>query len=872
MTPIGYRYVASSMFALAAASAAALSPSAAHAQVAGAESEQEVSDAEPAYGAIITVTARKREENLLETPIAISAFSAEDIDKRGIVSVTDLVDNTPGVNITGVNSGRNDRSFQQISLRGFTPSTTSSTLTASFINGVPVSSATALNAVIDPQRIEILKGPQNAYFGRNAFAGALNIVTKQPGNDLGGSIVGEWTSRNGYDITAAIEGAVIPDILAFRITGRTFGTDGSYVNRFNRNQTLGDQSTQAGTIQMNFTPTPELKIKAFAMYSEDDDGPSADGMISAYELRSVNGAVNIPFFSGNSNGTLVVPGQSNCMLNGFTSGISANEARVSRPFICGALPALAPGFSPAANTIEDPLLAASLRNGDARVVSPADGAQGYGLTRQYLHLHLAIDYELGDTGLTLSSLTGYNDEASSALDDLDNYDSTPFRGSLAGVNGAARQVWNFPFLVERVNKDFSQELRLQYDKRGPLSGLLGVSYLESEFERDLTNVYSEEQFLSPRSIASLTAPGRSETWGIFGSVSYDATPELNISLEARYQIDTIFALAGGRGLTLGANNAFGLPPGVFGYGDTILKEDYENFLPRAIISYDVTPDAMVYASYSKAANVSIGSFNTTFLSGSRGELDAAAQIGLNVVLDPETLDNYELGFKGSFLDGRLTTTLAAFHAVWKDQYNIRSITFLDTSVTPAVPVVVSGTANSGQTTINGLELDLAAEPVDNLLFTFSGAIIDASIDSFADPAISRTTGVIDDGFKGNQVALTSKYSYNTSLQYGGDLAGLEDGRWFVRADLNYKSKQFLNAANLTWIKGREQVNARAGFSYKGFSLEAFATNLFNNRDYVSLVESSILEPSFRLSGAGFNYVTVALPELRTFGIRAGYKF
>ena len=114
--------------------------------------------AEEAPGAFgdIVVTARKREESLLKTPISISALTSADIEKRGITNINDVVNATPGINVSNVNSGRNDRSFQQISLRGMTPSTTSSTLTASFIDGVPVASSTALNAVIDPARIEVL--------------------------------------------------------------------------------------------------------------------------------------------------------------------------------------------------------------------------------------------------------------------------------------------------------------------------------------------------------------------------------------------------------------------------------------------------------------------------------------------------------------------------------------------------------------------------------------------------------------------------------------------------------------------------------------------------------------------------------------------
>ncbi|MFN3554130.1 MAG: TonB-dependent receptor, partial [Novosphingobium meiothermophilum] len=806
------------------------------------------------------VTARKREESLLKTPIAISALTTQDIEKRGITSVNDVVLNTPGINVSNTNSGRNDRSFQQISLRGMTPSTTTSTLTASFIDGVPVASATALNAVIDPARIELLKGPQNAYFGRNAFAGAINVVTKAPASDFGGSISAMGGTRSNYDVSAALDLPVVADVLSFRITGRTFSKDGSYINAANPNQTLGDQQTRTGTLQIMFKPASNLSIRAMGMYSEDADGPSAQGMLSAYELRANNGSINIPFRSGNTNGTVIVPSLANCTLNG------------TNPFICGAAPSLPAGFSPAQNTLEDALLARILARPDLRVADPSKGTKGYGLVRQYYHLHLNIDYELGDTGLTLSSLTGYNNELYSQLADLDNYDSSLLRNAVATTANGLRTYWTFPFLVERRNKDFSQELRLSYDKGGAFKGMLGASYLETEARGALLSVFNEEQFGAARSAGTLTPPARAETWGVFGSLSYDVTDALNISAEGRWQRDKVFAFAGGRPVTISAAAAttYGLPAGTFAPLTTFFNKSFDNFMPRIIVNYDVNPDIMVYASWSKAANVTLSSFNTQFLSGSAGEFAAAQSIGLSVIVRPEKLTNYEVGLKGKFLDGKLYVSLAGYIADWTDQHNNRSVIFLDTSIPNALPSIVSGVANTGKTQVRGIELDINAEPFKGFTINASGALNESSIRSFADPAITRLTGVTGDGFKGKQLPLTSKYSANLGAQYTGDLA--EDMTWFVRGDLSYKSRQFVDPANLTWIKGRAQVNARIGFTKGSFGLEAFATNLFNDRNYTAVAQNNLLEPSFALSGAAFGYLNVGLPELRTFGIRGNYRF
>ncbi|MBH0113352.1 TonB-dependent receptor [Novosphingobium sp. YJ-S2-02] len=808
-------------------------------------------------GTSIVVTARKREETLLETPIAITALSAEEIEQRGIKSINDVVLNTPGINVSNTNSGRNDRSFQQISLRGMTPSTTSSTLTASFLDGVPVASATALMSITDPERIEVLKGPQNAYFGRNAFAGAINIVTKTPADEFGGAISAMVGTRDNFDISGALEGPLVDGVLGVRITGRSMSKSGSYVNQADPNQTLGDQKTDVGTIQFVFTPSSALTVKAMGMYSRDNDGPSAQGMVSAYELRSNNGAVNIPYFSGSNAGSVVVPGQANCMLNGL-------------PYVCGAVPGLMAG--PAQNTTSDALLGSILSDPTNRIDSNGIGTRGYGLRREYYHFHLGIDYELGDSGLTLSSLTGYNNEYYSELADLDNYDSVAFANSAAAFIPGVRDYWSFPYLVERRNKDFSQELRLTFEDGGPLHAMFGASYLDTDVDSGLVSVFNYETYGVSPNAGALSPPQQVKTIGVFGSAAYDFTDALTLSVEGRWQRDKVYAFAGGRGLTISDDAAsnFNLPSGSFDPLTSFYAKTFSNFLPRVILNYDVSPDMMVYASWSKAVNVSVGSFNTSFLSGTQAEFEAGQSIGLGVIVQPEKLTNYEVGLKGSFLNGDLQVTSAFYLADWSNQHNTRSVFFVD----PATDVVtiVTGVANSGKTRMTGFELDVLAEPFEGLSITASGAINSSSIRSFSDPAITLRTGLEGDEFRGNQLPLSSKYSANLGMMYTGQIPDWDNGSWFVRGDAGYKSKQYVDAGNLTWIKGRTQVNARVGFSYGDVTVEGFVTNLFKNKQYTSVAQNALLEPSFFLAAQSYGYLNLALPELRTWGIKAGYKF
>ena len=838
----------------------------------------------------IVVTARKQEENILKTPVSVSALTSEDIAVRGIVSLNDVVNQTPGINVNNLSSGRNDRSFQAVSLRGFTPSTTSTTLTAMFIDGVPVSSATALNSVTDPARLEILKGPQSAYFGRNTFAGAINVVTKEPGKEFGGNVSALAGTRNNSDIIASLEGPIAGDWLSFRLTGRSFAKGGSYRNAAAPGQMLGDQSTKTGTLQFVIKPTDSFTVKLFGLMTRDDDGPTPDGMLSSYEVRANNGVENVPFASGNSNGTIIVPSSATCTLSGFTAGVVATEARVNRPWVCGAAPSLNPQYSPATNSLEDSLLRASIANPAFRVVSPSEGAQGYGLVRKYTHFHLNLDYDLADTGFTLSSLTGLNDEMFSEIDDLDNYDSTLLRNPQNGTNAsqALRTSWDFPFMVERRNRDFSQEFRVSYNKQSALSGMLGVSYLKARSTGDLVNLQTEiingsanpvagqPRITGTRVATTTNAPGEVITTGVFAGLSYQITDQFKISAEGRYQSDKVNGFTGGASLTITPAIATftGLGAGTYAPLSPLLSKKYNNFLPRVIGQWDITPDVMAYASWSKGVNVSISAFNTSFLTGSATILQAAQGLGLGIATKPEKLNNIEVGFKGKFFDNRLRAAVSIYHAKWSDQLNNRSTFVQDLPIAQGGTgniQIVSGVANSGEVTVQGVEVDLAYSPIREIVVNFAAAMNDSSIKSFTDPGTSRYSGVIDSGFRGNSLPLSAKYSMNLGAQYNGQLASLEDGGWFIRGDLSWKDKQYVDAANLSWIKARSLVNLRAGISKGDMTLEAFINNVFDDKNYVGVSTNAPLTPFFTIAG-GLGYLNVGLPDLRTVGLKATYKF
>ena len=149
---------------------------------------------------------------------------------------------------------------------------------------------------------------------------------------------------------------------------------------------------------------------------------------------------------------------------------------------------------------------------------------------------------------------------------------------------------------------------------------------------------------------------------------------------------------------------------------------------------------------------------------------------------------------------------------------------------------------------------------------------DTEIQTFTDPNVSLLTGLFGDDFKGKQLPLASKYSFNAGLQFDGQIGGAEENTWFIRGDFAYKSRQFVDASNIAWIKGRGVVNGRIGVKFGNYGLEVFALNLLNNKDYTTAAANRILTPTGVASTTAFGYVYAGLPELRLVGLRGTVKF
>ncbi len=229
----------------------------------------------------ITVTARKREESLQEIPLSLSVFGADDIqaaDMRGLEDVSEL---TPGFQFMNQGNQQPGRYNTQLQFRGLTTAQFSPSFAtgALFIDGVYVLNGGTSLSLMDLERIEVIKGPQAAYFGRNTFGGAVNMITRDPNmEEISGEISARTTNRSNRDISGIVEVPLIENVLAASLSGRFYDKRGHWTATDGGRMGDEETSTWNGVIKWNATENLEFKLRYSK--SEDSDGAPAQGFVS----------------------------------------------------------------------------------------------------------------------------------------------------------------------------------------------------------------------------------------------------------------------------------------------------------------------------------------------------------------------------------------------------------------------------------------------------------------------------------------------------------------------------------------------------------------------------------------------------------------
>jgi outer membrane receptor protein involved in Fe transport len=372
----------------------------------------------------IIVTARKREESILEVPVAVTAFSADDIEQLGLNDITDIARFTPGFSLNSA-LGRQPASFRPV-FRGVTTvrnGVGNANAGTIFVDGVYVGGALLATELENLERVEIMRGPQSAQYGRNTYVGAVNYVTKRPTEELKGEISATAAQHETFDATGWVSGPLGSDQLLFALGAGHREYGGEWDNLRDGSEVGGEESDEI-TAKLLYQPNDDLDITLKLGWQQTDD----DHFAMYLQPSTLN----------------------NCCFR------TPDSPRAREYYVGKAV------LQEQVNLYTD-LLASNGGSG-----TELDRALG----------SLAVNWRVG--GFTLTSVTGV------ISDDLDMGFDSSYAGYDPSVP-FVQPAGSFLIFEEKEYDDFSQELRLTSAADQPLRFTAGLYYYDGEADTTLRN-------------------------------------------------------------------------------------------------------------------------------------------------------------------------------------------------------------------------------------------------------------------------------------------------------------------------------------------------------------------------------------------------
>ena len=660
----------------------------------------------------IKVTARKREEGLQDTPIAVSVFSGESLEARGVQRIDEIAGLTPNMSFDNIITNGGGGNSAAVFLRGvgqrdFLPSADPGV--GIYVDGVYYArSVGSVLDIIDIDRVEVLRGPQGTLFGRNTTGGAIAIHTQKPHEEFEGKV----RVRVGIDDRLDVLGKVnvpISDNLYMNATVAKFDQDGFVVNPLNGMDT-GDDDTFAMRGALRWQANNNFEVNISGDYSRDRENGQAR-VVTENPNRVVDLTPGANIFTHN-----FLYG-ANSPLNPANGGPGLGHpgTPIAREFSnCDATPANIAGTTSGcanANTI------ALGKNTSTMPTYSNHDIYGFSGT---------IDWQVSDN-LEIKSITAYRNVDSEFAHDGD---STPFF-----LSWVRDEIY--------VQEQFTQEIHLQGTAvNNRLQWILGGFY----FTEDGNN-YNPVDF----ALLDIESGAKFDHESIagFAQGTFDVTDKLHITAGVRYTDDTKDFIVTSNGVSI--QSAIVVPPGLFlkliPDGTTTLKAD--DWTPMANISYDWNDNLMTYFTYSEG-----------FKSGGITQRNAGVYPEKAPTYDPEFVESFEIGFKYNHPNGNFVLNVAAFYA---DYMDIQLETLAPEGIAPQLD-------NAGEGEIKGFELESRWSPLDTWFLEVTLGHLDAVITEARADVIN--TGFPS---KGDRLPQVPRWSLSSSLikEFGlGDMGTL----------------------------------------------------------------------------------------------------
>ena len=723
---------------------------------------------------VVTVTAQKRVERLADVPISMSVFPQEEIDQTGIQELRELAGQIPNLTISqGTDFGA------KILIRGVGSNTRNIAFDSRvgvYLDGVYLGQGPALNQdLVDLEQVEVLRGPQGTLFGKNTIAGAINLISQKPGQQLEGKVTVNVANFNGIELKAS---ANIPfsDTVAGKIAVSTRKRDGYIENIYDPSMVPTTATLAPGfTVPLCDAYVPYTDpfstlgtLGCFGGPVGPDTNPDTSQKLNNQDVDSYRAQLRIQ-----PNEQLDI----NIAIDGLQSDRRPVLA-INRTETFGAgLDYYAP----------DPYQTAWSHNGLE--------------TRDIFGTNMTIDYDM-ENDFALRSITSYRTTEIRYFNDTD---ASPL-----------------DFLTVQYDDDYkqkTQEFQLISPNDRALKYVVGLYFYDqaakTHRDADAGNAGYFFGIIWPQGTGGAFNSGDVDTTStaLFMSGSYQLDDKWNLGFGFRYSEETKdldWVLDGTR------SGAFGI--GSTPEGGLQGSRTDTNLSPTISINYAMSDEAQVYAKYS--TGFKSGGYNLDYII--QRDLDAGIEF------DKETAISYELGYKANLLDNNLSLNIALFSIEYSD-YQVNQ--FLDLGFDPVTGTQLTSIqiTNAAKVTTDGAEIEMKYKVTDDFTITGSMGFLDATFDDFpggyselSDPSNPNSPkNSVNAG--GNKLPEAADFSATLGLQYysriesfGADLLMRLDvnhvGDYYTQIE-NTKTKDINGLHQLIFILDPSHYGAGATIDY-----------------------------------------------------------
>ncbi|MXW44808.1 MAG: TonB-dependent receptor [Gammaproteobacteria bacterium] len=837
----------------------------------------------------IVVTTRKKEENLQDIPIAVNALSREDMERAGVRELNEIAHHDSSLQF--------DRGFSaadtRLVIRGLAP-TRGRPNAATLIDGIDISSETIGVAggtnlinprLLDIERVEVVKGPQSALYGRSAFAGAVQYVTRDPSDETEGEFGLDGAEEGYYTFKGSLSGP-LGERAGYRLNALYWEEGGFHKNSITGNGIGGGEGLGIAAT-LKFEPNDSSSYKMRVEYADDE-----------FEVAP---QANIPF-----NGINRVPAAASRCNGGYVHDDDCDgPAKIIQDHLLRTQ-ASDPDDPAVFDDMDHPGVIGELPDGDELEVRlTPDYRRGIGnddfpgSTREVLRFSLVADWSVGPG--TLSSLTGVADADSTDQMDLDKI-------AEAGPDGMDISIASQHSNISTNTSLLSQELRYVSELEGRFNFALGAQLWQEDVEQNERNntlitggTYCSLLRLKPVPFLpafTIDTFGAVPQFGIpanpmrntckyssypaalitqqvydqtmittvlrdtdhrsaYLSFDFNVTETLLFHAEARWTDETTdvtapntFNPAARRAEGTGSLQACGssgncipgvswgpYPPNGFGtpgnFATPLSFSRSDSYVtPKVSLQWDQSDDAMWYFSWAAAKKP--GGFSTLGFGGFGADANGNGEPD-EIEFEPEEMQVWELGMKRTMLDGRLRFNGAYFFQDFTDkQISIQRV------IRGQLGTVIS---NASGAEVHGVELDASWLITDNWSISggytwLNGEYTDYKVitTSSADPARIGNCNLVEAGGRmvcevdrtGFDLERTPDHAWQFTLAYQGPSRIRQGWDTFASFSALYQSERFIEDYNKKILKAYWRANLNFGLATDEWEFAVYVKNVFDD--------------------------------------------